>query len=77
MSLDKHNDISIPITMEMDASPSIKLATDKVTTTTTPIIRIETRWAPKDFKELQASSDKFFERSIQSSFASKMKKPAL
>ena len=27
-----------------------------------PIIRIETRWAPKDFKELQASSDKFYNR---------------
>ena len=35
---------------------------DDTTNATTPIIRIETRWAPKDFKDLQASSDKFYER---------------
>jgi hypothetical protein len=36
--------------------------TETTTTSTIPIIRIETRWAPKDFKELQASSDKFYEQ---------------
>jgi hypothetical protein len=54
-----------PVTMELD-EPSPISNTDTTTKSagvvTTPIIRIETRWAPKDFKTLQASSDKFFER---------------
>ena len=46
-----------PDTMDIDDTPN-----QPTTTSTIPIIRIETRWAPKDFKELQASSDKFYER---------------
>jgi hypothetical protein len=55
---------SIPITMEVDEPSNITTPPAPLdnATTTSPIIRIETRWAPKDFKILHASSDKFFDR---------------
>jgi hypothetical protein len=54
------NNASNPISMEVDDLQTRTSETDN--TPITPIIRIETRWAPKDFKELHTSSDKFFER---------------
>ena len=57
----KMNINTSPITMELDESPSLP-PTDNKSPSTTPTIRIETRWAPKDFKELHASSDKFYAR---------------
>jgi hypothetical protein len=54
----KYTDTSIPTTMEIDDSTPIPTTTIKPI----PIIRIETRWAPKDFKDLQASRDRFYDR---------------
>jgi hypothetical protein len=45
--------------MDVDDPPPTN---QKTMDSNTPIIRLETRWAPKDFQELHASSDKFYER---------------
>jgi len=50
---------STTVTMDVDDPPPTN---QKTMDSNTPIIRLETRWAPKDFQELHASSDKFYER---------------